>query len=165
MDAVDRIIAQWRRERPDLDVGPMALIGRMNRLSQHLSRAMGDTFARFDLNGSSFDVLATLRRSGPPYALSPGDLAAAMMITSGTMTNRIDQLERAGLVERRPNPEDGRSVIIALTDRGFAVIDTAVDAHVETQARLTQALTEDEQAILDGLLGRFLAAFEDDLAG
>lgn len=165
MDAVDRIIAQWRRERPDLDVGPMALIGRMNRLTQHLSRAMGDTFARFGLSGASFDVLATLRRSGSPYALSPGDLTVAMMITSGTMTNRIDQLERAGLVERRPNPEDGRSVIIALTDKGFTVIDAAVAAHVETQARLTLGLTDGEQAALNDLLARYLAAFEGDLAG
>ena len=160
MDRVDEILAQWNRERPDLDVAPMGLIGRIKRLSQHLTRETEKTFSAHGLNGPSFDVLATLRRSGPPYALSPGDLLATMMITSGTMTNRIDQLEKAGLVERTSNPQDGRSVIISLTDTGFAVIDTAVAAHVETQARLTSVLSQKEVAVLDALLSKYLAWFE-----
>ena len=160
MDRVDEILAQWNRERPELDVAPMGLIGRIKRLSQHLARETEKTFATHGLTGASFDVLATLRRSGPPYSLSPGDLLATMMITSGTMTNRIDQLEKSGLVERTTNPNDGRSVIISLTDKGFAVIDAAVTAHVETQARLTSALSAKETAALNALLRKYLAAFE-----
>ncbi|TXL79594.1 MarR family transcriptional regulator [Vineibacter terrae] len=160
MDRVDDILAQWNRERPDLDVGPMGLIGRIRRLSHHLSREMGRTFAAHGLTDASFDVLATLRRSGPPYRLSPGDLLATMMITSGTMTHRIDQLEKEGLVERIHNPDDGRSVIIALTKKGFALIDTTVTAHVATQKRLTAALSKKDKAALDTLLRKYLAAFE-----
>lgn len=160
MDRVHDIQAQWGRERPDLDTGPMGLIGRINRLAQHLTREMEATLAGHGLNFSSFDVLATLRRSGAPFALSPGDLMAAMMISSGTMTNRIDQLERAALVVRRPNPADARSVLIALTDRGFAVVEAAVGDHVATQTRLVAGLPEDARAVLDGLLSQYLLSFE-----
>jgi DNA-binding MarR family transcriptional regulator len=161
MDRVDEILAQWQRERPDLDVAPMGLIGRIRRLSAHLSREMEKTFAAHGLNGATFDVLATLRRSGPPYGLSPGDLLAAMMITSGTLTNRIDQLEKAGLVKRSHNPEDGRSVIVSLTDKGFSAIDAAVTAHATTQARLVASLPAADKAALDALLRGYLAGFED----
>lgn len=160
MDRVDVILAQWRRERPDLDTGPMGLIGRIRRVAAHLSRGMEKTFAAHGLNGASFDVLATLRRSGPPYALSPGELLETMMITSGTMTNRIDQLEKAGLVARAHNPEDRRSVIISLTDKGFATIDATVTAHVATQARLVAALSAEERAMLNAVLGKYMAGFE-----
>lgn len=160
MDRVDDIVAQWNRERPDLDTGPMGLIGRLRRVSAHLSREMEKTFAVHGLNDGSFDVLATLRRSGPPYRLSPGDLLATMMITSGTMTNRIDQLEKAGLVARTHNPNDGRSVFIALTDKGFARIDATVTAHVETQKRLVAMLSKDERAALNAVLTTYLAEFE-----
>ncbi|MGO4737861.1 MarR family winged helix-turn-helix transcriptional regulator [Bosea sp. 2KB_26] len=160
MDHVDGILAQWNRERPDLDVTPMGLFGRLKRLSQHLGREMEKTFAEHGLNSASFDVLATLRRSGPPYSLSPGDLLATMMITSGTLTNRIDQLEKAGLVERTHNPEDRRSFIISLTERGFATIEAAVTAHVATQARLSSVLSLGENAALNALLSKYLAGFE-----
>lgn len=160
MDRVDDILAQWNRERPDLDVAPMGLIGRIRRISQHLAREMEKTFAAHGLNGASFDVLATLRRAGPPYELSPGDLLATMMITSGTMTNRIDQLEKAGFVARTQNPDDGRSVIISLTDKGFAVVDAAVTAHVATQARLTSLLSPQDFAALNGLLSKYLIGLE-----
>ncbi len=156
MDPVDDILAQWNRERPDLDVGPMGLIGRLRRISHHLTREMEKTFAQHGLNDATFDVLATLRRSGPPYSLSPGDLLATMMITSGTMTNRVDQLEKVGLVERAQNPEDGRGVIISLTDKGFAVIDAAVTDHVATQVRLTSTLSPKDTAALDRLLSKYL---------
>lgn len=161
MDRVDKIRAQWNRERPDLDVAPMELIGRFMRISRHLSLGMDKTFAAHGLNGASFDVLATLRRSGPPYRLSPGDLLATMMVTSGTMTNRIDQLENAGLVERIHNPKDGRSVIISLTDKGFAMVDAAVTAHVKTQAKLTSGLSARERATLNKLLVKYLRSFEE----
>lgn len=160
MDRVDKIVAQWSRERPDLNTVPMGLIGRLRRVTHHILREMEKTFAEHGLNDGSFDVLATLRRSGPPYALSPGDLLATMMITSGTMTNRIDQLVKAGLVKRSANPGDGRSVIISLTDKGFRVIDAAVTAHVQTQTRLTAALSKQEKAALNALLKSYLAALE-----
>lgn len=157
MDHVDEILRQWSRERPDLDVGPMGLIGRLGRIVHYLTREMDKTFAAFGLTGASFDVLATLRRAGAPYSLSPGDLLATMMITSGTLTNRIDQLEKAGLVVRASNPEDGRSVIISLTEMGLRTIDAAVTAHVETQKRLVSVLPAEERALLDVHLRAFLA--------
>lgn len=160
MDRIDKILEQWRRERPDLDPVAMGLFGRMRNLTLHLSREMEKTFARFGLNAANFDMLATLRRSGEPYALSPSDLMDTMMVTSGTMTNRIDQLEKAGLVARSQNPNDGRSVLISLTSKGFELIDAAVTAHVETQARLVSTLSENERTALDGLLRTYLASFE-----
>ena len=160
MDGVDRILAQWNSERLDLDVSSMGLIGRINRLARHLTREMEKTFAAYDLNFASFDVLATLRRSGPPHRLSPGALMDAMMITSGTMTNRIDQLAKRGLVERVAQPEDRRSVLIALTDEGFSLIDRAVESHVATQKRLTAGLSPSDRQALDALLKTYLATFE-----
>ncbi len=160
MDHVDRILQQWRQERPDLDVAPMGLTGRLKRIGRHLEREIEKVFAAHDLNLASFDVLATLRRSGAPYRLSPGDLMANTMVTSGTMTNRADQLVRAGYVERIRNPQDGRSVLIALTDRGLKVINAAVTDHVANLARLTSVLTESDAKSLDRLLDRYLAALE-----
>lgn len=160
MDHIDKITAQWNQERPDLDVTPMALLGRLNRISGHLFREMGQTFAAHGLNLASFDVLATLRRSGEPYRLSPGDLLTTMMVTSGTMTNRIDQLVKVGLVERIQNPQDGRGFLIALTKEGFSLVDKVVEDHVKTQHRLVSGLTGTEQQALNGLLIKFLADFE-----
>ncbi|AQS63358.1 MarR family transcriptional regulator [Rhizobium rhizogenes] len=160
MDHVDHILAQWRKERPDLDVGPMGLLGRLHRLSTHLGREVEAVLLKHGISSSAFDVLATLRRSGPPYRLSPGDLLAMTMVSSGTMTNRIDQLEKAGLVERIHNPQDRRSVLISLTERGLAVVEDAVGAHVENQHRLVAHLSEEERAALNGLLKRFLQDFE-----
>ncbi len=160
MSHVNRVLEQWRRERPDLEVGPMGLTGRLKRIGRHLEREMEKSFATHDLNLASFDVLATLRRSGAPYRLSPGDLMGNTMVTSGTMTHRVDQLVRAGHVERIRNPKDGRSVLIALTDRGLKVIDAAVTDHVANLARLTSGLTESEAKRLDRLLDRYLAALE-----
>ncbi len=161
MDHVDRVLQQWRRERPDLEVAPMGLIGRVKRLSHHLAQEMNKTFAEHGLNLASFDVLATLRRSGQPYCLPPSELLVSTMVTSGTMTNRIDQLVKAGYVERLSNDADGRSVLISLTKEGFAVIDAAVSDHVKTQARLTAGLSASEFQRLNRLLARFLATLED----
>ncbi len=160
MSHVDTVLEQWRRERPDLEVGPMGLTGRLKRIGRHLERKMEKVFAEHDLNLASFDVLATLRRSGAPYRLSPGDLITQTMVTSGTMTNRVDQLVRAGYVERFKNPDDGRSVMIALTKQGLKVIDAAVTDHVENLARLTSGLTENEAKRLDRALGRYLTTLE-----
>ncbi len=159
-DAVDQILTQWSRERPDLDVSPMGLIGRLGRLRAHISRAHEAVFQRHGLNSASFDLLATLRRSGPPFRLSPSELLETMMITSGTMTNRIDQLEKQGLVERLPHPEDRRALLVALTEKGLAAIDAAVTDHVANQHRLIETLTAEDRTALDGLLRQFLTAFE-----
>lgn len=160
MDRVDDILAQWRRERPELDVAPMGPIGRVLRLARHLSRGMERTLAEHGLNFASFDVLATLRRAGAPHTLSPGELMDTMMVSSGTMTNRIDGLEAQGLVTRGQNPADGRGVLITLSPRGLAVVDAALDAHVSTQARLVAALPAEDRTALDRLLGAWLAGFE-----
>ena len=154
------IINQWNTQRPDLDVKAMALIGRIKHLNQHLTKEMTKNCAAHKLNFASFDVLATLRRSGPPFALSPNALLDTMMVTSVTMTNRIDQLVKAGWVERIANPDDGRSFIIALTDSGFEVIDATVTEHVEVQKRLTSGLNAKEQLALNALLDKFLESFE-----
>ncbi|MBP5978946.1 MAG: MarR family transcriptional regulator [Halomonas sp.] len=160
MDHVDRILAQWQQECPDLNVAPMGTLGRIKRLHQSLMRCMEQTWAEYGLNDSSFDVLATLRREGPPYALSPSDLMASTMVTSGTMTHRLQQLEKAELIERVKNPADGRGFLISLSEKGFALIDEAIAAHVETQAQLVTALTDKQLAQLDDLLKQFLKGVE-----
>lgn len=157
MDEIDTIKAQWAQQRPDLDTDPMALIGRLMRLTQHLSQEMSVTFAKFGLTGAGFDVLATLLRSGSPHALSPNQLLSTMMITSGTMTNRIDQLEKQGFVKRIKSTEDRRSVQIALTEKGRTVVDEAVTAHVATQTRLVSPLSAEERDIFDKMLRKYLS--------
>ncbi|MEY8098448.1 MarR family winged helix-turn-helix transcriptional regulator [Falsihalocynthiibacter sp. S25ZX9] len=148
MDHVDKIVAQWTQERPELDVGPMEVIGRIVRLANVLNQEMERVFERHDLTAASFDVLATLRRSGAPFSLSPGALIGSTMVTSGTMTNRIDRLVTAGLVERRGNPKDKRGFLICLTAAGHALIDRVVEDHVARQAELVGALSEEEREVL-----------------
>lgn len=160
MDRIDKVVNQWQRERPDLDVSSMGLIGRVRNIDLHLTREMEKVFAEFGLNASSFDVLATLRRTGDPYRLSPGEMLATLMVTSGTMTNRIDQLEKAGLVLRESNPADGRGFLISLTDKGLALIDRAIESHVKNQARLVAGLTTEQQQQLNQLLSQFLTSLE-----
>lgn len=157
MDDIDLIIEQWSKQRPDLNTQPMALIGRLSRTALLMSQKMDKTFAQYHLNQPSFDVLATLLRSGPPHALSPNDLLGTMMITSGTMTNRIDRLEEAGLVERVQSKTDKRSVLIALTARGKELINETVTAHVKTQKKLVSKLTDEEQHLLNQLLKKYLS--------
>ncbi|WP_170763509.1 MarR family winged helix-turn-helix transcriptional regulator [Ruegeria lacuscaerulensis] len=152
MDHVDLIISQWNNARPDLDVGPMETIGRLSRLAVKLRRGMEETWKAHGLNAASFDVLATLRRSGKPDGLSPGELLELTMVTSGTMTNRVDQLVKSGLVERVQNPEDGRGFLIRLTDSGFSTIDAAVTDHVQTQHRLMGGLSTEQRRQLNLLL-------------
>lgn len=160
MDHVDKILTQWQRERPDLNVAPMGTLGRIKRLQQSLMRSMEKTWAAYGLNDSSFDVLATLRREGAPYALSPSDLMASTMVTSGTMTHRLQQLEKADLIERVKNPADGRGFLISLSEKGLALIDEAVAAHVATQAELVSSLSDEQRVQLDELLKQFLAGLE-----
>lgn len=160
MDHVGRILAQWRSELPELDTAPMAVIGRVKRLSAHLNQAMERVFAAHRLNRASFDVLATLRRAGPPYALSPSALMKWTMVTSGTMTNRLDRLEDGGLITRSCNPDDGRGFSISLTPKGRKLIDQVVQEHVANQRKLVSALTDGERQALEQLLCKWLGRFE-----
>lgn len=138
----------------------MGPVGRLSRVFHRNARRMGETFARHGLNAAGFDVLATLRRSPPPHALSPGELMNAMMITSGTMTNRIDQLAKQGLVTRTADLNDARRAVVKLTTKGFDLIDAAVAEHVEIQKALLAALTGEDIAALDGALRKLMAAAE-----
>ncbi|WP_392481034.1 MarR family winged helix-turn-helix transcriptional regulator [Nostoc sp. C110] len=159
-DSVDIILAQWQRERPDLDVSPMGVIGRMGRVAKHFEHAIQETFSQFGLNLGEFDVLATLRRSGAPYQLSPTALFNTLMVSSGTMTHRVDQLEQAGLVQRIPDPSDRRGTLITLTEKGFNLIEKAVEAHVANEHRILSVLQPSERELLIVLLRKLLVSFE-----
>ncbi len=151
-DHVGRIIAQWNRERPDLDVSPMGVIGRLHRLAAVLDREIGVVFAAAGLGDGDFDVLATLRRAGAPYELTPGDLAASGMVTSGAVTKRVDRLVALGLVERRIDDDDARSRRVRLTADGLALVDDLVEQHVANEHRLLSGLSPAERNRLAGLL-------------
>jgi DNA-binding MarR family transcriptional regulator len=159
-DPVDKILTQWRQERPDLDVSPMGIIGRVTRLAKHLEQAIQETFSEFGLTIGEFDVLATLRRSGRPYQLSPTELFNTLMVSSGTMTHRIDRLEQADLVQRIPDLSDRRGTQIKLTDKGFDVIEKAVEAHVVNEHLILSSLDISEREVLTQLLRKLLVAFE-----
>jgi DNA-binding MarR family transcriptional regulator len=160
-DAVDAVIEQWRAERPDLDLEAMATFGRLGRLHAHASRSLDAVFARHGLQLGEFDVLAALRRAGPPHVLTPTVLARTLMLSPGGMTNRIDRLEAAGLVERQADPDDRRSSLVALTDRGLTLVDAAVTDHVANEADLLAVLTTSERRALDRALRSLLAQFEE----
>ncbi|MEH1864749.1 MAG: MarR family transcriptional regulator [Nostoc sp.] len=159
-DSVDMILAQWQRERPDLDVSPMGVIGRMGRVAKHFEHAIQETFSQFGLNLGEFDVLATLRRSGAPYQLSPTALFNTLMVSSGTMTHRVDQLEQAGLVKRIPDASDRRGTLITLTEEGFNLIEKAVEAHVANEHGILSVLQPSERELLIVLLRKLLTSFE-----
>ncbi len=158
-DHVDLIIAQWQAERPDLDARPMALVGRTLRAAKVFDREIMRVIGSFDLSFGEFDVLACLLRSGAPYELTPGELLETLMLSSGAMTNRIDRLERSGLVARRPDPDDRRGVRVALTDKGKELIGKAITAHVENEARVLDTLSTKEQETLSSLLRKVLTQF------
>lgn len=158
MDRAGHAAEQWARERPDIDTGPMVLLGRLGEAALIIARdRLNPTFAEFGLQPGEFDVLATLRRHGVPYALTPTDLYEAAMISSGSMTNRIDRLEKAGLVERRPNPADGRGTLVGLTGTGLALIERAVERHVAVLRAIVSGLGAEEQNQLSGLLEKLIA--------
>lgn len=159
-DKLDHIVAQWRVVRPELDASSMALFGRLARLRGHLEREIQRELTAQGLPPGGFDVLATLRRSNRPEGLSPNELLAEMMITSGTMTHRLDLLEQAGWLERRPHPEDRRSVRVVLSDAGRALVDRAVEAHLANQKRLLSGISPADQAVLSALLKGWLGQFE-----
>jgi DNA-binding MarR family transcriptional regulator len=146
-DEVDTIVEAWRRERPDLDVAPMEVLSRISRLARHLDRIRANAFSAHDLESWEFDVLAALRRSGPPYRLSPGQLLRETLVTSGTMTNRVDRLAARGLVTRHDHPDDRRGVLVQLTQTGTDVVDAAMAELLAAERGILAALdvTEHDQ--------------------
>jgi DNA-binding MarR family transcriptional regulator len=161
-DEVDDLVASWRAERPDLDVEPLQVLSRVSRLARHLDRARRAAFAAHQLETWEFDVLSALRRQGPPYQLSPGALLRATLVTSGTMTNRIDRLAGTGLVRRHPDPQDKRGVLVTLTTRGRAVADAALADLLQRERKLLTGLSGAQQRELAGLLRVLLAPFDAD---
>src|SRR6266516_3893766 len=151
-DGVDVILEQWRRERPDLDTSPIGVIGRISRLAREIERRLEPVYAASGLEPGWYDVLATLRRAGPPYRLRPTDFAATLMLTSSGTTKRLDRLEAAGHITREPDPSDRRGVLIALTPQGRSLIDRATGQHMANERRILSGLTAAEQHQLAGLL-------------
>src|SRR4051794_18045555 len=160
-DEVDELVEAWARERPDLDLAPVEVFSRISRLSRHLDLARRDAFTAAQVESWEFDVLAALRRAGPPYELSPGRLLRETLVTSGTMTNRVDRLAERGLVERLPDPHDRRGVIVRLTREGKAAVDGAFTALIEAERALLSELPAPQQKELAALLRRLLAPFGD----
>lgn len=156
-DPVDAIIDQWAVVRPDLDTAAMEVFGRVFRLSRAMGDRMEKTYARLGISRGEFDVLATLRRSGDPYALSPRQLSATLMLTTGGMTGRLDKLERAGLLRRSPDPHDRRALQVTLTDKGLTLVDEAVGAGLAVQTEALSSLDEEQAGQLADLLRQLLA--------
>jgi DNA-binding MarR family transcriptional regulator len=158
-DEVDALTEEWARERPDLDLAPVAVFSRISRLARHLDLARREAFSAHGIESWEFDVLAALRRAGAPYELSPGRLLRATLVTSGTMTNRIDRLADRGFVERHPDPDDRRGVIVRLTREGKTAVDGAFTALIAAERTFLADLPSTQQKELAGLLRRLLAPF------
>src|SRR5580704_1520048 len=163
-DEVDDLVAAWRAQRPDLDVEPMQVLSRISRLARYLDIARRGAFADHGLETWEFDVLSALRRQGPPFQLTPGALLRATLVTSGTMTNRIDRLAEAGLVRREPDPRDKRGVLVTLTDQGVARVDAALEDLLEREETLLAVLDGGERQQLADLMRILLAPFDAELS-
>ncbi|GGU30438.1 MarR family winged helix-turn-helix transcriptional regulator [Streptomyces violascens] len=159
-DHVARIQAEWARERPDVDVSPQGVIGRLHRLASLLTEQLCVVYRRYGLSEGEFDVLAALRRAGDPFERAPGELATFTMVTTGAMTKRIDRLERNGLVTRRRSAQDGRGRVVALTPAGRELIDRAFADHMSNERRILDELGPDEATCLEALLTAWLARVE-----
>lgn len=159
-DDVDRIVSAWRRERPELDVTPLEILSRISRLARRLDLARGAAFSEHGLDGWEFDVLSALRRAGRPYELSPGQLVAQTLVTSGTMTNRVDRLLARGFVERQPDPRDRRGVIVRLTPDGMRTVDAALDDLLTHERELLAELPTGQRTDLADQLRVLLTPFE-----
>lgn len=159
-DEVDRLVEAWQRERPDLEVAPMAVLSRVTRLAKHLDRERRQAFAGHGLDAAEFDVLAALRRAGPPYELTPGALVAQTMVSSGTMTHRLDKLQGRGLVHRRPDPADGRVVRVRLSAGGRRRVDAALTDLLARERVLLAGLSDRQRADLARLLRHLVAPFD-----
>ena len=159
-DAVDRILEQWAEVRPRFDMSPVGVVGRVSRLSRLIDKRLGQNFGEHGLQDWMYDVLATLRRGGPPYEMTAGELVARTMVTTGAMTNRIDRLEALGFVERKPGA-DRRTVIVAITDAGRAKVDEVSTSHMATERDLLAALSPKQQDQLASLLRQVLLSLDD----
>jgi DNA-binding MarR family transcriptional regulator len=159
-DHLDDILAQWRRERPDLDPSALGVLGRLLRAAHLADAALADGLAEVDLQPGWFDLLAALRRAGAPYERNPTELMRSSLLTSGGITKRLDRLAEAGLVERRPDPNDRRGTLVRLTRRGRATIDRAIGIHIANEERLLRSMTAGERRDLDRVLRSFLAGLE-----
>ncbi|MEC5178047.1 MULTISPECIES: MarR family winged helix-turn-helix transcriptional regulator [Cryobacterium] len=159
-DEVDRIVDAWLRERPDLDFAPLQVLSRVGRLSKHLDRARRTAFSRSELESWEFDVLSALRRAGAPYELSPKALLQQTLVSSGTMTNRIDRLVERGLVTRRTDPNDGRGIFVGMNPAGLTRVDAAITRLVDAEAELLSTLSASDQDRLAGLLRKLSLDFD-----
>jgi DNA-binding MarR family transcriptional regulator len=161
-DHVARVREQWRAVRPDLDTAPIEVVARVGRLAAIFDHATNALMAEYGLSRSSWDVLASLRRMGPPYELTPTELYRRLMRSSGAMTNLLHRLERDRLIERRPHAEDGRGVLVRLTARGLELADAIAPAHLDNERRLLASLRPEDRDALAALLGRLAESLEDD---
>lgn len=160
-DTVDRIVEQWEAVRPDLDVRPIGVVGRLSRLSRLIDRRLAENFAHHDLEAWMYDVLATLRRNGPPFELAAGDLVRQTMVTTGAITNRIDRLVERGLVERGTAADDRRKVLVRLTPAGLRLVDEVAPGHLDTEREILDVLGRREQDELASALRRLLVHLDD----
>ena len=160
-DAVDRIVEQWREQQPDLDVGPMAVVGRISRAARLIERALAEHFAEHGIESWMYDVLATLRRAGEPFELGPTELVAQTMVTTGTMTNRLDRLAERGLIVRQPDQHDRRRLVVRLTPKGRRLVDSVAPGHYGLEADLLASLSRTERATLVKLLRTLLVGLGD----
>ncbi|WP_426725334.1 MarR family winged helix-turn-helix transcriptional regulator [Curtobacterium flaccumfaciens] len=160
-DEVDRIVAAWGRERADLDFGPLEVLSRVDRLARHLDRARRAAFDASDMEPWEFDVLSALRRAGAPYELSPKTLLQQTLVSSGTMTNRVDRLAARGFVGRRTDPKDGRGILVSLTGKGRVAVDAAIADLLAAERDILSGVSADEQGQLAGLLRRLILGLGD----
>jgi DNA-binding MarR family transcriptional regulator len=163
-DEVDRIVDAWQQERPDLDVAPLQVLSRVTRLARHLDIARREAFAATDLEPGEFDVLAALRRNGKPYALTPSALISQNLVTSGTMTNRIDRLESKNLVARLPDPTDGRGVLVQLTQSGKSAVDRALEELLAREKSLLATISKADREKLASVLREIVLQFDEESA-
>lgn len=164
-DHVDFVVGQWSSAMPELDASSMKIFGRMLRLMKHLGKEWGEAMAQFGFREGEFDVLATLRRAGEPYCLSPTELYKSLLITSGAMTNRVNHLERQGLIQRVADRADKRSTLVSLTPHGKDLIERALIVHTQTQNALLKNLSDAQRAQLESLLRELLLAFPPEERG
>jgi DNA-binding MarR family transcriptional regulator len=162
MNRVKHAVAQWQREMPELDLLPMEVVGYLKTTQLLTQERLQVFFKSHGLQAGEFDVLATLRRAGPPYRLGPTQLFETLMISSGGMTSRLDRLEKAGLIVRSPNPEDRRGTLVSLTDKGLALMERMIPEHVDNEARMLAALSREEQETLSELLGKLLEGLSEE---
>ncbi|TSD11204.1 MarR family winged helix-turn-helix transcriptional regulator [Curtobacterium sp. KBS0715] len=160
-DEVDRIVAAWGRERADLDFGPLEVLSRVDRLARHLDRARRTAFDASDMEPWEFDVLSALRRAGEPYELSPKTLLQQTLVSSGTMTNRVDRLAARGFVGRRTDPKDGRGILVSLTGKGRVAVDAAIADLLAAERDILSGVSADQQGQLAGLLRRLILGLGD----